>query len=170
MAAKDFVAIAPDDVKNGADAALVVVGFTPYTHYKEMAMGALLVHRGAAFYGTNPDPSYPTELGPLPGAGALLALISTSTGVQPLTIGKPEQHVFEEAVRRLKSNKSETAMVGDRLTTDIMGAKVAGLRSILLLSGIETREDVQKSEIKPDFIYADIEELTSILKSRGKIV
>lgn len=169
MAAKDFINIEPDDVKNGQSAALIVVGFTPYTYYKELAMGALLVQRGAAFYGTNPDPSFPSELGPLPGAGALLALITASTSVKPITIGKPEKHVFVEAVRRLNSLKSETAMVGDRLTTDIAGAQASGLHTILLLSGISTLEDVQNSQIKPDYIFEDIQELTSKLKSRGKI-
>jgi 4-nitrophenyl phosphatase len=165
MKEKEFVIVGPDDVEKGASASIVVVGFTPYAQYHELAMGSLLVHQGAAFYGTNPDPSIPTELGPLPGAGALLAVISTATGIEPVTIGKPGPCVFEEALRRLGSSKEDTAMVGDRLSTDIAGAKSAGLWAIMLLSGISTREDVQESVIKPDYIFADIEELTLKLKT-----
>ncbi len=166
MKEKEFVLIDRGDVKKGADVSLVVLGFTPYIEYKDLAMGSLLVHKGAAFYRTNPDPSIPSELGPLPGAGALSAVISTATGIEPVTIGKPGPMVFEEALRRLKSSKENTAMIGDRLSTDIVGAKSAGLFAILLLSGISTREDVQESVVKPDYIFVDIEELTLILNNR----
>ncbi len=167
MGEKNFVIIDPEDVKKGAGASIVVVGFTPYAKYSDLAMGSLLVHKGAAFYGTNPDPSFPSEIGPLPGAGALLAVISTATGIEPITIGKPGPFLFEEALHRLKSSKENTAMVGDRLATDIVGAKSVGMWAIMLLSGISTREDVQKSEVKPDYIFANIEELTQNLRKRG---
>lgn len=160
MGANGFNIIGADDVEKGATASLVVAGFTPYAVYKDLAMGSLLVHKGATFVGTNPDPSIPSELGPLPGAGALFAVISTATGVEPITIGKPGPIIFEEAVRLLGSTKADTAVVGDRLSTDIAGAKSAGLWAIMLLSGISTREDIKHSEIRPDFIFADITELT----------
>lgn len=165
MIDKGFILVDPEAVQKGAVAALVVVGFTPYTNYKELAMGSLLVDKGATFYGTNPDPSFPDELGNLPGAGALLAVISTATGVQPVTIGKPSPLIFEEAMRRLGSTKKNTAMVGDRLATDIAGAKEVGLWTILVLSGISTLADVQESTIKPDYIFTDIADLTINLKS-----
>ena len=163
MQARGFQIGGPEAVENGTAVSLVVVGFTPHTDYRELAMGSLLVHRGAHFVGTNPDPSFPSELGPLPGAGALLAFISTTTGVQPLTIGKPGPILFEEAVRRLGGAKEKTAMVGDRLSTDIVGAHAAGLRTIMLLSGISTRADVAESAVKPDYIFADIDELAAVL-------
>ncbi|MDX1413412.1 MAG: HAD-IIA family hydrolase [Candidatus Promineifilaceae bacterium] len=166
MRAKGFAIIQPDDVKSGTGAALVIAGFTPYTDYKELAMGALLVNRGAAFYGTNPDPTFPSELGPLPGAGALFAFITAATGVTPTTFGKPEPYVFEDAIKRLESSKENTAMVGDRLTTDIAGAKSAGLHTIMLLSGISTLDDVDQSDVKPDFIFSDLRALTRELNGR----
>ena len=167
MKEKNFVIVGPDEVKRGASASIVVVGFTPYVQYNEFAMGSILVNNGAAFYGTNPDPSFPSELGPIPGAGALLALISTATGVAPVTIGKPGPIIFEEALKRLEGSKEDTAMVGDRLGTDINGAKAVGLWTIMLLSGISTLEDVQESKVKPDYIFADIQELTLQLQNRG---
>ncbi len=159
MRAKGFQIITPKQVEEGAFAPLVVVGFNPSAIYQELAMGALLVHKGASFIGTNPDPTFPSEIGPLPGAGALLALIRAATDVEPFIMGKPKPAIFEEAVRRLGGSKADTAMVGDRLGTDIAGAKSAGLATILLLSGISTREDILESGIEPDFVFADIDQL-----------
>ena len=161
METRGFKILRPEEVYNGARAPLVVLGFTAKATYKDLAMAALLVDNGAAFVGTNPDPSLPTEVGPLPGAGALLSVITTSTGVQPQIIGKPQPVMFEHALKRLGSQKSNTAMVGDRLTTDIAGAKAAGLWGILLLSGISEADDIQHAEFKPDFVFTDITELSA---------
>ncbi|MFN2138121.1 MAG: HAD-IIA family hydrolase [Candidatus Promineifilaceae bacterium] len=164
MKDQGFTAVTAEEVEEGARPSLVVLGFAPHVCYKELAMAALLVNEGATFVGTNPDPSIPTELGPLPGAGALLAVISTSTGVEPITVGKPGPLIFEYALQRLNAQKENTAMVGDRLTTDIAGAKAAGLWAILVLSGIATREDIAGSAYQPDFVYADIAELGQALE------
>jgi 4-nitrophenyl phosphatase len=156
---RGFEIITADEVRNGARSPLVVIGFTPYAIYEELAMAALLVDNGADFVGTNPDPSVPNELGPLPGAGSLLAVITTSTGVSPRIIGKPEPVMFEHAVERLGSSKENTAMVGDRLSTDVAGAKAAGLWAILVLSGIAEEQEIQDAVYKPDFVFTDIAEL-----------
>jgi len=160
MRAHGFTIITPEEVEQGVTAPLVVVGFTPHVTYRDMAMAALLINKGAAFIGTNPDPSIPSELGILPGVGALLAFISAATNVLPLTIGKPEPIMFEQAMQQLGGTRSNTAMVGDRLSTDIAGAYAAGMRSILVLSGISTRAEAEASAVKPDFIFADIIELS----------
>ncbi len=163
MRDRGFEIITAAEVEKGAEAPLIVMGFTPDAAYQELAMAALLVNKGASFIGTNPDPTIPSELGPLPGTGALQALITAATGVSPKTIGKPGPLMFEHALRRLGSQKTDTAMVGDRLATDIAGAKKAGLWAILLLSGISTREEIQQSLFKPDYIFEDIGELGSEL-------
>lgn len=159
LQARDFEVVPAADVRAGARPALVVVGFTPHAVYEDLAMGALLINHGARFVGTNPDPSIPSELGPLPGAGALLALLTAATSVEPEIVGKPQKLIFEHALRRLGSEKKETAMVGDRLTTDVAGAKAAGLWAILLLSGIAAAEDIQHLPYQPDFVFEDIREL-----------
>ncbi len=168
LQAEGFKIVLIDEVKDGKLAKLVVVGFNPNVDYKELAMGALAVHKGARLIGTNPDISIPNELGPLPGAGALLALISTTTGVEATVIGKPGPAIFEEAIRRLNGNKENTAMVGDRLNTDILGAKNAGISSIMLLTGISSRNDIQESGIHPDYVFADITELANVLRETHK--
>lgn len=163
LTAHDFEIVAPEAVRAGERAELVVVGFTPHATYEVLAMGAHLVEKGVTFVGTNPDPSIPSEIGPLPGAGALQAVIEASTGVAPLIVGKPQPIMFEEAVRRLGGDPATTAMVGDRLTTDIAGAHNAGLQTVLVLSGIATREDAEDSPIKPDYIFEDITDLARYL-------
>ncbi len=163
MTAQGFTIITPEQAKAGAQAAVVVAGFSRTATYEIMAMGAHLINQGARFIGTNPDPSFPSEIGPLPGAGALLAFIETGTGVKPTIIGKPGPIMFQQAMRRMGGTPENTAMVGDRLSTDILGAKNAGLQTILVLSGISTRDDVAAQGIEPDFIFADIGEITAVL-------
>ena len=160
-----FRAVTPQEVRAGETAAAVVVGFSPHMTYEDVAMASLLVQKGVPFIATNPDTTFPSELGPLPGAGSIVALITTATGIEPTVIGKPGPIMFREAVKRLGGDSTHVAMVGDRLSTDIDGAMASGLTSILVLSGISTEEDVAASAVKPDFVFADIVELAEYLAS-----
>lgn len=163
MLDQGFRIVTPTEARAGATAVAVVAGLSPNVTYEELAMASHLINQGAPFIGTNPDVTYPTEIGPLPGSGAVLALISAATGVKPTIIGKPEPIIFYQAVSRLGGDASGVVMVGDRLSTDIYGAKAAGLRAILLLSGISTREEAEAGAVQPDYIFADITELASFL-------
>ncbi len=163
MLEQGFQIVTPIDARAGIKTAAVVAGMSSNVTYEDLAMASLLVSRGVPFFGTNPDVSFPTEIGPLPGAGAFLAVITTATGVEPTIIGKPGPILFHEAVKRLGGDAAGVVMVGDRLSTDIYGAKAAGLRAILLLSGISTREEAEAGSVQPDFIFADITELASFL-------
>lgn len=153
-------------VGSDARAEFVVVGFTRYVCYPQLASAAHLINNSAQFIGTNPDVSIPTEHGPLPGAGSLLAYLEAATGQTPLVIGKPNLPLFQEALRLLRSKPQTTAMVGDRLTTDIAGGHAAGLKTILLLSGITREEDAQSSSIQPDCIMKDINELAAFISDQ----
>lgn len=164
MTSRGFHPITVDDVMGGATAAFVVVGFTRYVTYSDFAAGSLLVHKGADFIGTNPDVTFPSEWGPLPGAGSLQALITAATGVKATTIGKPGPAIFTEAMERLGGTTTDTAVVGDRLNTDIAGGKAAGLHTILLLSGISRRADISANGIQPDYVFEDITELREYLE------
>jgi 4-nitrophenyl phosphatase len=137
----------------------VVVGWDRTLTWDKLATASLLVHRGADFVGTNPDVTFPTERGPVPGNGALLAAVEAATGVKPIVTGKPELRMYEEALRRMNATPETTAMIGDRLDTDIAGASRADLTTVLVLSGISTEEDVAASSVRPDLVCADTEEL-----------
>lgn len=157
---KGFELLSIEDAYAGKTAAFIAVGFHPEITYRELAAGALFVQRGAEFIGSNPDTTYPSEVGLLPGAGSLIAVIATATGISPTIIGKPGPIIYEEAVRRLGGTLENTAMVGDRLDTDISGAAAVGLPTILVLSGITQPEDVAASSLKPNYVLADIQALT----------
>lgn len=165
LSRRGFTILTTEDVMlAGKRAQLVVVGFWREAGYKDFAAATVCLQNGAAFYGTNPDVSFPSEWGILPGAGAFLALLEAANGVTPTVVGKPGVIMFEDAVRQLGGSKENTAMVGDRLNTDIAGGKAAGLHTILVLSGISTREDLAHANgSKPDFVFADIAELTARL-------
>lgn len=159
-----FHLLTPEQVLAGETAPVVVAGLMRTATYQHLAMGARLIRNGAIFIGTNGDLTYPTEQGPLPGAGAILAFLTASTGRQPITVGKPGPILFQEAVKRLGGDMAGTWMVGDRLETDILGAKNVGLGTILVLSGISNQADITTSGIQPDLIFADIASLTAELK------
>jgi 4-nitrophenyl phosphatase len=153
-------------ILDGERADYVVVGWDRNLSWDKLATASLLIHDGAGFVGTNPDTTYPTERGPVPGNGALLAALQTATGVEPVVIGKPEPWMYREALRRMDATPENTAMIGDRLDTDIAGAARAGLTTVLTLSGIATEEDLTSASIRPDLVCADIRELTASWKEQ----
>lgn len=144
---------------------LVVVGLSRQVCYAELAQAGLYISRGAAFIGANPDVSLPTENGPLPGAGALLALLEAATGIRPIIIGKPSPIMFQTALQRLNAPAAATAMVGDRLETDIQGAQAVGLSTILVLSGVTTPDQLAAAAIRPDYVFTDINALAAALQA-----
>ncbi len=137
----------------------VVVGWDRHLTWEKLKTAALLIHRGAIFVGTNPDTDFPTTLGPVPGNGAQLAALETATGVAPTVVGKPEPWLYEQAMRRMDAQPESTAVIGDRLDTDIAGGQRLGLTNILLLSGITTEADLAAAPIPPDLVYAGLEAL-----------
>ena len=154
------------DGENGERAAAVVIGLDRTVQYDDLAAATWYIcQQQAQFVATNPDPSLPTERGPMPGAGALVAAVQAATGVKPVIIGKPGPRLFEEALRLLTGTKTNTAMVGDRLTTDIAGAQAVGLRGILLLSGVTSLVDAAVNQIKAEWVFDDLQALTAALSA-----
>jgi len=151
-------------VPTNEEADYVVVGMTRDVCYRQLASASQFINLGATFVGTNPDVTFPTEIGPMPGAGSILSFLETATGIKPIIIGKPNRTIFDEAIRRLNGNLSDTVMVGDRLNTDIAGGHSAGLRTVLLLSGISSRNDLVDSRVQPDWIFSDLFELSGFLQ------
>ncbi|HSM57222.1 MAG TPA: HAD-IIA family hydrolase [Candidatus Sulfomarinibacteraceae bacterium] len=167
MRQKGFELLEADDfVGAGARTELVVVGFTRHVCYPQLASAAHLINNGARFVGTNPDVTFPAEAGFMPGAGSILAFLRAATGQEPTVIGKPERAIFMEALERLDSTPENTAMVGDRLETDIIGAQAAGLHTILLLSGVTRRAHLDTSDVQPDLVLDNIQALTRYLNHR----
>lgn len=148
-----------DLVDRHDEAELVVAGLDRAITYARLAEAALAINAGCPFVASNPDRSIPTERGIEPGAGAIQAFLAASTGVAPVVIGKPETAFFSLAIERLGCSPDETVMVGDRYDTDILGGARAGIRTMAVLTGISTAEDLAAAEFPPTWMFADLVEL-----------
>jgi len=127
----------------------VVVALDRRVTYERLSVAARHILRGAVFVGTNPDPSYPTEAGPAPECGFYLAALERMTGRTPIIIGKPAPHLFQFGADTLGLPPARLTMVGDRLDTDILGAKRLGMRAVLVLSGSTHRSRLRSSGVRP---------------------
>jgi HAD superfamily hydrolase (TIGR01457 family) len=143
-----------------AAADVVVVGWDRGADYAKLRTASLLVEREAAFVGTNPDASFPAaDGGRWPGAGALQAAIATTTGVAPEVMGKPQAPIYRAALAR--AGGGTPLVIGDRLDTDIAGAAALGWDSLLVLTGIARRADLEGSPVRPTFVAEDLSVLLS---------
>lgn len=143
---------------------LVVCGLDRDLSWDKIATATLNIRAGAFFIGTNGDTSLPTEHGITHGNGAILAAIQAATGVAPTIIGKPEPIIYQQAMDLLGIDMDYTIAIGDRLDTDILGALRAGIRSLLVLSGITKEEDLKHVDFRPDWIVPDIRDITKMLR------
>lgn len=146
-----------DIVGDDEQADFVVVGLDRTLTYAKLQTACYQIQRGALFIGTNGDVTLPEPNGYIPGAGSILALLQTATKHPPLIMGKPEKPMFEYALGVLGTAPAATLMVGDRVETDIWGAKRAELSSALVLSGVT--EDGDLTDYQPDGIYQDLADL-----------
>jgi HAD superfamily hydrolase (TIGR01457 family) len=140
----------------------VVAGMDFTVCYERLAQATLHIRAGARFVGTNPDKTFPSEQGIVPGAGALLAFLEAATGVTPTVIGKPETAMMDQALACLGAERDRTAVLGDRLETDILAGRRAGLATLLVLSGITSRAMLDGAEIQPDLVFEDVGDLTRV--------
>lgn len=152
-----------DDIEEDRRAHLVVSGLDKELNWDKLCTAALNIQAGADFYGSNGDVTLPSERGFLPGNGATLAALTAATGVSPITIGKPEPIIYQQALALLNIEPERVVAIGDRLDTDILGAVRAGIRSLLVLSGISRESDIAGLDYAPTWVMQDIQELTRVL-------
>jgi HAD superfamily hydrolase (TIGR01450 family) len=160
-------AVAPTERGLAAQPDALVVGVDFSLSYSRLSVAADCVRRGARFVATNRDPMYPSAAGLNAGAGAIVAAVAVAAGREPdLVIGKPEPRLFETAAELAGVRVREAVVIGDGLTTDIRAANRVGARSILMLTGVTTAEDLdgdQIADIKPTAVARDATELASVL-------
>jgi HAD superfamily hydrolase (TIGR01450 family) len=153
------VGLTPVDSADGEPLA-VVQGFGPDVDWRLLAEGAVAVGRGALWVATNADAAQPSPRGQLPGNGALVAALATTLGREPdVVVGKPGATLVSEAIRR--SNARKPLMIGDNLDTDIAGAHAAGIDSLLVLTGVTSREEAKAAmeQQAPTYIGEDLRAL-----------
>jgi HAD superfamily hydrolase (TIGR01457 family) len=143
-------------VRHASEAAAVVAALDRHVTWEKLTEATVAIRNGAMFVATNLDPTFPSERGLLPGAGALIALLETATSCHPLLIGKPEPLLYLEALKTLKASAQETLVLGDRIETDIIGGQRAGMPTALLLTGVTTREVLAASPHKPDWVFENL--------------
>ena len=152
-------------VLDGKTPEIVVTAFDTTLDYGKMCKVCDFIRKGLPYIATHPDYNCPTEDGFIPDIGAIHAFIHASTGRHPdRVIGKPNGDIIRYLIERASIKREKTAMVGDRLYTDIAAGKNSGLTSILVLSGEASLQDVVKSEIKPDLIFDSVKDIIPYLK------
>ncbi|GAA5018544.1 HAD-IIA family hydrolase [Terrabacter aeriphilus] len=146
-------------VMTDRDPDYVVLGETRTYSFEAITRAIRLIEKGARFIATNPDPSGPSPAGTLPATGSVAALISTATGRQPYYIGKPNPLMMRSALNRLDAHSETTIMIGDRMDTDIISGLEAGLRTVLVLTGSTSREQVEHFPYRPSRIVDSVADL-----------
>lgn len=137
----------------------VVLGETIAYTFESITTAIRLIEAGARFIATNPDITGPSEGGIEPACGAVAAMISAATGASPYFLGKPNPLMMREALRRLNVHSDEAIMIGDRMDTDIAAGLESGMETVLVLSGVTKREDVEHYPYIPNQIIDSVAEL-----------
>ena len=139
----------------------VVLGETRTYSFERITQAIRLIAGGARFIATNPDNVGPTPDGLVPATGSVAALISRATGVEPYYIGKPNPLMMRFALNAIEAHSEHTAMVGDRMDTDVVAGLEAGLYAILVLSGVATRASAERFTYRPSRIVESVGVLAS---------
>lgn len=137
----------------------VVVGDTRSYTYERIERAVQLVRQGARLIGTNPDLTGPSERGLVPSTGALIAPIERATGRKAYFVGKPNPLMMRHALKRLDCRREETAIIGDRMDTDILSGIEAEIDSVLVLSGVTRRDDLGQFPYSPAFVLDGVGEI-----------
>ncbi|GGC00800.1 HAD-IIA family hydrolase [Cellulomonas carbonis] len=146
-----------------SDPDYVVLGETRTYSFEAITRAIRLIDGGARFIATNPDPTGPSAEGPLPATGAVAALITRATGRTPYFVGKPNPMMFRSALNRIDAHSESTAMIGDRMDTDVVAGIEAGLTTYLVLTGSTRAEDVDRYPFRPAQVVPSIADLVDLV-------
>jgi NagD protein len=141
----------------------VVLGETRTYSFERITQAIRLISAGARFIATNPDNIGTTPAGPLPATGSVAALISRATGVQPYFVGKPNPLMMRSALNAIDAHSETTAMVGDRMDTDVVAGLEAGLETILVLTGVTSRAEADRYPYRASRIVESVADLADEL-------
>ncbi len=130
----------------------VVVGESKTYNMDMLEHAVNLIMRGAKLIGTNPDLTGPIEGGISPATGALMAPIELATGNKAYFVGKPNPLMMRHALKRLESKREDTVIVGDRMDTDVISGIEAEIETVLVLSGVTSRDDINRFAYRPNYI------------------
>jgi len=146
-------------VSDAPQAEVLVMGIDRSITFDKMLEATLLVRSGVPFYATNPDKTFPTPRGEIPGAGAWLSVITTAAEIEPIIAGKPFPYMMELSLEILGTKKEETLVIGDRLETDIAAGQAVGCPTAVVLSGVSTKSQADAWQPQVDIIADDLSSL-----------
>lgn len=149
------------DVETAELAQAVVMGIDRQINFQKLAEATLLVRRGVPFYASNPDKTFPTPRGEIPGAGSWYSIVITASNIEPIVAGKPGPAMMELALQRLKLAPENVLVVGDRIETDILAGQAVGCPCALVLSGVSARAEAENLTPKIDLIAEDLATLVA---------
>ncbi|MBP2704074.1 HAD family hydrolase [Microbispora sp. RL4-1S] len=141
----------------------VVLGETRTYSFTAITRAIRLIDNGARFIATNPDAVGPSTEGSLPACGAVAAMITKATGVEPYFIGKPNPMMMRSALNQIDAHSESTAMIGDRMDTDVVCGMEAGLHTILVLTGVTQREQIDRYPFRPSQIVDSVADLVELV-------
>jgi NagD protein len=141
----------------------VVLGETRTYSFERITRAIRLIADGARFIATNPDPTGPSNEGPVPATGSVAALISRATGVEPYYVGKPNPLMMRSALNAIDAHSETAAMIGDRMDTDVVSGLEAGMETILVLTGVTSREDAERYPYRASKIVESVADLVDDL-------
>jgi NagD protein len=137
----------------------VVIGETRNYSFEAITKAIRLIVDGSRFIVTNPDATGPSPDGPMPATGSVAALISKATGKEPYVVGKPNPMMFRSAMNKIGAHSENTGMIGDRMDTDIVAGIEAGLHTVLVLTGISDRTEIERYPFRPDEVLDSVADL-----------
>jgi NagD protein len=137
----------------------VVLGETRTYSFERITRAIRLIGQGARFIATNPDPTGPSTAGPLPATGSVAALISRATGVDPYFVGKPNPLMMRSALNAIEAHSESSAMIGDRMDTDVVSGLEAGMETILVLTGVTTVATAERFPYRASQIVDSVADL-----------
>lgn len=150
-------------VMTETDPAYVVLGETRTYSFEAITKAIRLVNDGARFIVTNPDTTGPSPYGVMPATGAVAAMVTAATNRVPYVVGKPNPMMFRSAMNRIEAHSETTAMIGDRMDTDIVAGMEAGLHTVLVLSGVTSLEEVETFPYRPDQVLNSVADLVPLI-------
>lgn len=141
----------------------VVLGETRTYSFEALTQAIRLINAGARFIATNPDPSGPSQDGMIPATGAVAAMVAKATGKKPYFVGKPNPVMLRHGLNKINAHSEDTAIVGDRMDTDIQAGMEAGLETHLVLTGSTSIDELSQFPFRPHEIHGNIGEIVDLI-------
>jgi NagD protein len=150
-------------VLTDSDPDFVILGETRTYSFEALTKAIRLINRGARFIATNPDNTGPSPEGALPATGSVAALITKATGKDPYFVGKPNPLMMRTGLNAIGAHSETSAMIGDRMDTDVLAGLEAGMETFLVLTGLTTKADIESYPYRPTTVVDSIADLVELI-------